>query len=303
MRNCILCLGVIFALISAGCRSNHTIVESDRLSGTRLGTSVEIVAQQTITDIGAGQGIYRDSQTALIYLYGDAQTGIVREYRVEGITDLSPRLRPTGRVLILTRHGEDIVPHPTGLTRSGGFTFLGDTVNQRGVIWAIDWDRAWRDGNLDNAILNQVVDDTAFNGTRPEFVRSAGQWVIATGDYGDARNELRTLDPERLMVASRTSARDTLLSRSPSGPFVQTIHSIEDRDLIVLVQNQTPGLGYRLTFGRIPAHGTWEVIDVIDLPSPTDELEGFAYLGNGWGVMLSAMRENNVTFVRMTLPE
>jgi hypothetical protein len=265
---------------------------------------VQLLSAQTIENVGAGQGIYYDRQAKLIYLYGDADPGVIREYRVEG--DAKPQLAATGRSIALTRNGEDILPHPTGLTRAGGFTFIGDTVRQQGVIWAIDWERALADGTLDNAIRNQVIDDDAVNGTRPEFVTMGGHAYVATSDYGPEGNEVRLLDPERLMEASRTSAEGVVLARYPCGPFVQTLHWLEERTQLVLVQNQKPGLLYRLTFVRLPGSGPGlpedlRVYEHLDIDSVYDELEGFALLDmeSGLAITFSAMREDNVRFIRL----
>ncbi|MEO1128164.1 MAG: hypothetical protein AAFX05_00485 [Planctomycetota bacterium] len=279
----------------------YSLVRKTESIGPR---NVEVLRVQTIDNIGAGQGIYHDRDAGLIYLYGDADPGIVREYRVEG--DARPKLVATGRSIALTRGGEDIIPHPTGLTRAGGLTFIGDTVRQQGVIWAIDWDRALADGTLDNAILNQVVDDTAFNGTRPEFVMYDGHAYVATSDYGNAGNEVRLLDPERLMTASRTSADGVILARYRCGPYVQTLHWLHDQQQLVLVQNQQPGRLYRLTFVRMPgadpnAPNDLRVYQPLDIEGIEDELEGFALLDgeSGLAITFSAMREDNVRFIRL----
>jgi len=262
------------------------VVETYTVHGAREGRSL------------AGQGIclITEPMIAGLYFYGDADPGLIREFTYEGTW-----IGPTGREIRLTRNGDDIIPHPTGLTfHPEHGCFIGDTVNRRGVIWHIDWERALEDGNLDNAILNQVTDDVAVNGTRPEWVRYDGRWLIATSDYGGEDNELRLYDPERLKEASRTSAAGVLVRKWRCGPFVQSLHWLDDRGQLVLVQNQKPGLLYRLTYVELREDtDDLRFFEPIDLEEPTDELEGFAVLGGGIGVMLSAYPEDNVNVVKI----
>ena len=76
-------------------------------------------------------------------------------------------------------------------------TFLGDTIKtadparSRAVIYRLDWEKAWKDGNLDAAIVSTIDDDAAVNGCRPEFVEINGRTFLATADYGDIRPEIR----------------------------------------------------------------------------------------------------------------
>jgi hypothetical protein len=270
------------------------------------GASLDILAVRTVPDIGAGQGAALVGD--LIYLYGDADTGIIREYTLDRD---APDLVPTGRAIELTRGGENILPHPTGLTHHPEHgTFLGDTVRQRGVIWTIDLDRALADGSLDHAVLNQTVDDLARNGTRPELVRYGGQWLVATASYGP-ESSLRFLRPDRLASVSRTStdaiARPPEMHEIPGTPFTQTIHWIEEHGIITLVQNRTAGRGFRLTFLQ---QAPWRPDVDPGLRAATlerlgndDELEGFLWLGDGLCLLLTAHARDNLLLGRLTLPD
>src|SRR5262249_22622412 len=111
----------------------------------------------SITDVGLGavQGVVvRDG---LVYAYGDV---FQAEPRVGVIRESSPRLEPTGRVVWLRRGGKPLIVHPTGLTWHDRWgTFLGDTIKSdadptrsRALIYRLDWERAWKDGNLDEAV-------------------------------------------------------------------------------------------------------------------------------------------------------
>ena len=268
-------------------------VVEDRFSIT---PEITILRQQTLPGVGAAQGL--TERDGLIYIFGDAEVGVIREFRLERRPQ--PRLRPTGRDIRLTVDGEDIAPHPTGLAFHPVLgTYLGDTVSQRGTIFRIDFDRALTDGTLDNAILNTVDDDAAVNGTRPEYVFYEGRWLIATSDYGPTGNEVRLYRPSRLAVAGRTSEPGVEVASWPCGPFVQSLRWLDERELLTLVQNQVAGLRYRLTFTELEATDDLTRFESTDLERPTDELEGFLLLDGGLGIMVSAMRENNVTFVRI----
>lgn len=290
------------------------------------GAVAQMLAVQTLAGFGAGQGVF--SRDGYIYLYGDLITitdptrrGVIREYRLDLVgTDPRdprrglPQLAYTGRQIRLTVNGEEVAGHPTGLTHHPVYgTFLGNTVNQRGTILHINWERALAQGTLDGCILNTTADDAARNGTRPEFVELDGAWYIATSDYGPEGNGLRLMDPVRLAATPRTSEPGVVVTSVPCGPFTQTISHDDARDRMVLVQNITPGRGYRLT-----TVGVREVLlgaDVRDVPTldmsyPTTELEGYlsldpwlaGRLGAGYVLLLDAFDTDNAHFALVRLP-
>jgi hypothetical protein len=252
----------------------------------------------TVTGVGAGQGVeVRDGK---VYLYGDANTGVVREYDVVG----NNALAFTGRQILLTASGRDVASHPTGLTVMPGVgTLLGDTVSGQGTIFMIDWARALANGTLDGAVQATVADDLAVNGTRPEFVRVGQRWLVATADYGSVANEIRLYDPERLKTAARTSEPGVLVYRFRSSAFVQTLHWLDAPGLLVLVQNQQDGQGWRLTvidLARSITAGQQVATQTIDL-EPRDELEGFHLLDPGRGLFLTSSAVFNVYFANTRL--
>lgn len=243
----------------------------------------------TLTDptIGAGQGATVIDD--MLVLYGDADTGIASFYTMDALPPAKP-----AHTLRLTKEDNDLIPHPTGLTHHPELgTFIGNTVKGFGTIFHIDLDTALREGDLDRAVTRIIDDDLAVNGTRPEFVRYDGEWFIATADYGDIDNTLRLYRPNILSKRARTSVDKVLAHSFPCPPFVQTIEWIDDKEILVLVQNQTAGLGYRLTFCTLE-DGALNQLAVVDLDEPKDELEGFAVLPDGRFVMVSSSPEGNV---------
>ncbi len=133
--------------------------------------------------LGAVQGVsFHDGK---VYLYGDVwnaepRVGVIREYSADYC--------PTNRVVWLRKDNQPLLLHPTGLTWSNRWgTFVGDTVEQKGVIYHLDWERALAEGNLNHAVLDVIDDDAAVNGSRPEFVKFQGREYIATADYGEVR--------------------------------------------------------------------------------------------------------------------
>ena len=247
-------------------------VNAIQIVGASPTLPVVLDAPLTVTGIGAGQGV--ELRDAKVYLYGDAAQGIVREYDVAADSALTY----TGRQVLLTVGGRDLVSHPTGFTTAPGQdTLLGNTVAAQGTIRVIDWPRALMNGTLDGAVLATIADDLAVNGTRPEFVRVGDRWLVATADYGALSNEVRLYDPERLRTATRTSEPGVLVHRFPSSHYVQTLHWIDSAGLLVLVQNRNYGQGWRLTvldLARSIATGQEVATETIDL-SPADKLEGF----------------------------
>lgn len=288
---------------------------------TQTHTTVDnpVVHRQTIEGVGACQGVFVHDGS--VWMYGDKNgEGVIKRLQWAGPGDGGgPRLVDSREKyeLVLyrvfnTRNNPDLrlnpdpIPHPTGLTHHPEFgTFIGNTVNQKGTIFHIFWEGFTESGSLDTWIFNAAEDDLAVNGCRPEFVRFNGRWLIATADYGDKDNKLRLYDPEKLAKAEKTSDPGVLVAEFDCGPFVQSMHWIDSDSTLVLAQNQTAGLKYRLTLLRFAKGEAPPVVErVIDLGYPEDELEGFAVLEPptdgkpGWAVMTSAMREGNVSIIR-----
>jgi hypothetical protein len=247
------------------------------------------------------QGLtYHDGK---VYLYGDVwdakpRVGVVREYDAD--------FQPTGRVVWLRRDGKPLLIHPTGLTfhpRHG--VFLGDTVKAKSVIYRLDWDRALKDGVLDNAVRDVIDDDAAVNGGRPEFVTLDGKDFLATADYGDVRPEVRLYDPEKLLQFKRSSAPGVVVHRVLCGPFNQNLHWDAKTGELTCVQNVIAGRGWQLEVfdlakgvadGR--ASGPGVRVRLQTFP-PHDELEGYRPLDGGRGVFVTSSRKGNVVVGRM----
>src|SRR5262249_1874255 len=203
---------------------------------------LENVQKRTMEGLGAMQGV--SFHNGKVYLYGDVwnakpRVGVIREYTAD--------YEPTGRVVWLSRAGKPLIRHPTGLTWHEHWgAFLGDTVERRGAIYRLDWDQAWQDGNLDRAVMNEIRDDAAINGCRPEFVRVEGKDYLATGDYGDIHPEIRLYDPEKLVTAARSNAPGVVAYRVPCRPFNQNLHWDSAKGQLTCVQNVIFGRGWRL---------------------------------------------------------
>jgi hypothetical protein len=219
--------------------------------------------------------------------------GVIREY--------APDLKPTGRVVWLTRDGKPLIIHPTGLTWDDRWdTVLGDTVMQKARIYQLDWELAWRDGNLDHAVRAVVDDDAAINGCRPEFVQVVGRTLLATADYGDVRPEIRLYDPEALLAAGRSSAPGVVVHRLLAGPFNQNLHWDARSGRLTCVQNVVAGRGWRLEVidlargvadGRVEGNGVRVGRATV---AATDELEGYWPLDQDRSMFAVARRESNL---------
>lgn len=274
MRTLIATLSI--ASVAAGCASSAEFQPELTITETR-----------TDATIGAGQGAAMVGD--LLALYGDADTGVLNLYSLDALPPAEPL-----HTIALTKEGGDLIPHPTGLAHHPELgTYIGSTVRRVGTIFKVDLEAATRDANLDEAIERITDDDLAVNGTRPEFVRYRGEWFIATADYGDVDNALRLYRPGILAKRSRTSVDKVLAHEFPCPPFVQSIEWLDDRETLVLVQNQTEGLGYRLTFCTL-GDGALNQLAVVDIDVPKDELEGFVVLPDGRFVMVSSSPEGNV---------
>jgi hypothetical protein len=262
---------------------------------------LEDVKTLTMEGLGAMQGVsFHDDK---VYLYGDVydvkpRVGVIREYTSD--------YQATGRVIWLRDKEKPLLRHPTGLTwhlRWG--TFLGDTVNRKGIIYQLDWERALADGDLSHSVLAVIEDDAAVNGCRPEFVSLYGKDLLASADYGDARPEVRLYDPEKLLAARRTSAPGVIAHRFLAPAYNQNLHWDKDAKQLTCVLNVIEGRGWRLEIfdlkravadGR--AWGPGVRVRTQTFPN-RDELEGYRPLSDGRGLFVTSSRSNNFVVGRM----
>lgn len=123
---------------------------------------------------------------------------------------------------------------------------------------------------------------------------------MATADYGNKANEVRLYDAAKLSKATKTSESDLLYKKFTCSQWVQNLHFIEKKGILVLIQNQIEGRKWRLTFldlAKSIANGHEEVIKVIDTDK-TDELEGFTFTNDeDKGIAVSSSRRNNVSLM------
>ncbi len=251
----------------------------------------------TVDSLGACQGVHY--QSGRIFLYGDREVGMIREYRVQGDS-----LTYAGQEMKLTQAGQDVINHPTGIAFNGmGPTFIGNSIrlNPEGTAWkaviyCVDWEGLRKKGTLDGNLIRAIEDDACIQGTRPEYVKYRNKWYVATADYGNKGNEVRLYDPEALRKATRTSEKGVLFKKFTCGPWVQNLHWIAEKDLLVLIQNQIEGRKWRFTFLDLKKSldsGKEQVVKVIDTDQ-ADELEGFALISPTTAVAVSSSRKENV---------
>jgi hypothetical protein len=260
--------------------------------------NLTITRSFTADSLGACQGISYHQNKA--YLYGDREVGMMRIYDVK-----SEELVYTGREIRFTENGQDVIGHPTGIAYNGiSPTFIGNSIRLnkegtawRAVIYCVNWDRLLQTKTLDGNLLNTIEDDACIQGTRPEYIKYNNKWYVATADYGNKKNEVRLYDPEKLSKAKKTSEPGVLVKKFACTPFVQNLHWIPEKNILVLIQNQVEGKKWRFTFLDLKKSldsGTQQVIKVIDTDN-TDELEGFSLVGNlTTGVAVTSSRINNV---------
>jgi hypothetical protein len=259
----------------------------------------------TMDGLGDMQGVsFHDGK---VYLYGDVwdakpRVGVIREYNVD--------YTPTGRVIWLRRNDQPLLRHPTGLTWSTQWgTFLGDTVEHKGIIYHFDWKRALAEGNLDHAVLDIINDDAAVNGCRPEFVTLQGKELLATADYGDVRPEVRLYDPENMLKFKRTSAPGVTAYRFLCGPFEQNLHWDAEHAQLTCVQNVIAGRGWQLEIvdlAKAVADGRADgpQVQIRKLTFlPHDELEGYRPLPDGLGLFVMSSPTENLTVGKIITTE
>lgn len=261
------------------------------------------IRSQTIDSLGACQGAsWQDDR---LYLYGDREAGVMRSYQVSGDS-----LQYTGREIRLTIGDSDLINHPTGIARQGKLpVFIGNSIrlNKEGtkwkaIIYQVNWEGLLNSGKLDGNLLKTIDDDTCIQGTRPEYVRWKNKWYVATADYGPSRNEVRLYDPAALSHNNRTSAPGVLVARFSCGPWVQNLHWINDKGILVLIQNQIEGRRWRFSFIDLEASLNQKkevLLKRIDVDR-NDELEGFTMFGKSLtGIAVSSSRHNNAELYQL----
>lgn len=256
----------------------------------------------TIDSLGACQGI--SYQKGRIFLYGDREVGMIREYKMD-----KDSLVYQHKEYLLTKDGSDVINHPTGIAYHGTApVFIGNSIrlNDAGTKWkamiyCVNWQGLLKTGTLDGNIINTIEDDACIQGTRPEYVKYNNKWYVATADYGNNGNEVRLYDPEVLSKAAKTSEKGVLFKKFTCTAWVQNLHWVADKGVLVLIQNQVEGRKWRFTYIDLAASvnsGKQVVIKEINIEKP-DELEGFSFLGNTTeGIAVTSSKKNNVTFTR-----
>ena len=259
---------------------------------------MKIVRSYTLDSLGACQGV--SFQQGRFFLYGDRETGVIREYKME-----NDSLVFRNKEMKLTLNDTDVINHPTGIACHGKDpVFIGNSIrlNKEGTLWraviyCINWEGLQKTGTLDGNLLNTIEDDTCVQGTRPEYVQYNKKWYVATADYGDKKNEIRLYDPSVLRHAKKTSEKGVLYKKFTCTPWVQNLNWIADKGQLVLIQNQLEGRRWRFTYidlARSIASGKQEVINVVDLDR-ADELEGFTFLpGYSKGFAVTSSGKDNV---------
>lgn len=264
-------------------------------------TDGKITKTVTVDSLGACQGI--SYQNGNYFLYGDREVGVMRKYRLQ-----KDSLIYQNEEYRFTIKGENIIKHPTGIAYHKGLpTFVGNSVRQNaeGTLWkavinCINWDGFLTTKTLDGNLVKTIDDDACIQGTRPEYVNYKGKWYVATADYGNKTNEVRLYNPKALAKADKTSEKGVLFKKFNCSPWVQNLHWIASKGVLVLIQNQIEGRKWRLTFIDLEKSittGHESVLAVIDTDK-ADELEGFTFTDKAEkGIAVSSSRKNNVSFM------
>jgi len=257
--------------------------------------------ETTVDSLGACQGV--SYQNGRVFLYGDRETGVMREFKLQ-----KDCLIYVGKEYKLTLNGADVIGHPTGIAyHASSPVFIGNSIrlNPEGTQWKavmyhVNWKGLLNTGTLDGNLLNTIEDDACIQGTRPEYVKYHNKWYVATADYGDHGNEVRLYDPEKLAKCKKTSNAGVLHKKFTCTPWVQNLHWVNSKGVLVLIQNQVEGRRWRFTyvdFAKSVDTGKMVVINQKDFNNRNDELEGFTFLDDTQkGIAVTSSRKNNVNY-------
>jgi hypothetical protein len=264
---------------------------------------MRIKQEQSIDSLGACQGV--SIQNGKVFLYGDREVGMIREYQLRGDS-----LVYMNNEMKLTIHDTDVINHPTGLAFHDNLpVFIGNSIrlNKEGSLWkaviyCINWKGLQQTKTLDGNLINTIDDDTCIQGTRPEYVQYKNKWYVATADYGGKNNEVRLYDPKALKKAKHSSEKNVLVKKFKCSPWVQNLYWMSEKGVLVLIQNQVEGKKWRFTFLDLEksiSSGMESVIKVIDINDRQDELEGFSFLNNHYtaGIAVTSSRKSNSNFM------
>jgi len=282
---------IILMLVFAG------IASAFKLAGVGMNLQRSI----TVDSLGACQGI--SYQKGKIFLYGDREVGMVREFKL--VNDSLVYLHKEYK---LTINGQDLINHPTGIAYNGvGPTFIGNStkLNPEGTQWkteifCVDWKGLLKTGTLDGNVINTIDDNACIQGARPEYVKYHNKWYVATADYGNHGNEVRLYDPEKLKNCKHSNEPGVLFKKFTCTAWVQNLNWIADKGILVLIQNKIEGRQWQFTYVDLDKSietGKQVVISQIDHIGRADELEGFAFTGDDRnGIAVTSSRSNNVNF-------
>src|SRR4051812_19741154 len=110
------------------------------LSANEFDPGMKIEHACTVDSLGACQGIsYQDGR---LFLYGDREVGMVREFKLQGDS-----LIYINKEIKLTLNDTDVINHPTGFAFHGNMPFfIGNSIrlNKEGTLWravicCVDW--------------------------------------------------------------------------------------------------------------------------------------------------------------------
>lgn len=274
------------------------------ITAHRSSIDMHITHTLSIDSLGACQGV--SFQKGRLFLYGDREVGMIREYTLAGDSIVY-----TNKEYRLTLNDTDVINHPTGIAIHDKLpVFIGNSIrlNAAGTLWkaviySVNWEGLLKTGTLDGNLLNTIDDDACIQGTRPEYIQYKNKWYVATADYGGKANEVRLYDPTLLAKAKKTSEKGVLVKKFTCSPWVQNLHWIPGKNILVLIQNQVEGRKWRFTFLDLEkslAAGTEQVIKIIDINERPDELEGFTFLGNTMkGIAVSSSRKDNANMMQV----
>ncbi len=265
---------------------------------------MDILKGSTIDSLGACQGV--SIQHGRAFLYGDREVGMIRQFSFDKDT-----LVYDHKECKLTVDGKNVINHPTGVAYHDDLPmFMGNSVKPpigetawKALIYCINWKGLWETGTLDGNLLKTIEDDACIQGTRPEYVKYQNKWYVATADYGNHGNEVRLYDPERLSHCSKTSEPGVLYKKFNCTPWVQNLFWLDDKGIIVLIQNQIEGRKWRFTYVDLEKSiqtGQQQVIKEVDIYTRADELEGFAFTDQrDKGIAVTSSRKNNVNYLNI----
>ncbi len=200
---------------------------------------LEFFSPQSFSELGAdlGEPIGLEFREGRLLALGDIDDGVIIEFELGNGNQI-------GRVTATIDLDNDVgpeAPFPTGLSRHGNQTVLGNLREGVSTLLFIDWDAARSSQSLNATVFEAVIDDLGVS-SGPEVVTVGAKGYVAVADV--QAEQVRLYDPAALASADKTSDLGVLSSSfSTNAPINSMFY---DTPSLMVIQSTAVGATLRV---------------------------------------------------------